>query len=152
MSTTTSAAYALLKGIATSNQPAGLTEGYRWENEDGEPLPDEPAPFAFGTFAVDRQQLIAVGGGLGQNLYRYRGYFTLYVFGPKNKGLTQTSDLAETLAAHYRSYRSGDVTVWSASALPGGDGAAIKPPGLSSEVGNYFFAVCEVELTFDQIG
>ncbi len=154
--TTASAAYEICKARLLANKPAGLT-AYRWQNEEadsaGNPeLPDQPAAFAYFELVTDRGQIASFGGGRGANIYRNPAQLIGFVFIPKGKGLKPATDIAEQLAALFRSYRDSDISCFDASVFPGGDGALLKPPGLNSEVGNYFWAGVEVSLFFDQVG
>lgn len=124
----------------------------RWQNEDGGPLPDEPAPFVYAEFNTERGSIAGFGGGRGNNLYRNPARIEAYVFVPKGEGLDRAESIAEQIATLFRSYRDQHISCFDASVYPGGDGAELTPPGLSSEVGNYFWAACEVSLHFDQIG
>lgn len=124
----------------------------RWQNEDGDPLPDQPAAFVYTEFLTDPAQLVSFGGGRGANRYRNPARIDSYVFVPRGEGLDQAELIAEQIAALFRSYRDSDIQCFEATVYPGGDGASLKPPGLSSEVENYFWAVAEISLFFDQIG
>jgi hypothetical protein len=117
-------------------------------------LPDIPAPFVHIEFDNDGpgNGPTAFGGGRGQNLYRNQASVVAYVFVPKGEGLNEADSIAEQVAALFRSYRDTTISCSSAHAYPGGNGADIKPPGLDSEVGNYFYAIAEASLNFDQIG
>ncbi len=152
--TTASQAYGALRTRLEESAPIynGALIILRWQNEDGGPLPDDPAPFVYGEFITERGRLAGFGGGRGRNLYRNPAVFDLYVFVPRGVGLAPASDLAESIAVLFRSFRSEHVSCFDASVLPGGDGADLKPPGLSSEVGNYFWASVEVSLFYDQVG
>jgi hypothetical protein len=130
---------------------------FRWQNEamdsqGNTELPDTPAPFAYVEFITDRASLVSFGGGRGNNLHRNPAMLVAYVFVPKDEGLDEAESIAEQIAALFRSHRDSDVSCFEASVMPGGDGAMLKPPGLTSDVGNYFYAVTEVSLHFDQIG
>lgn len=152
--TTVVQAYKVLRGIMA----AGITDvPIRWQNENDDSqgnrrLPDEPSPFVYVEFLTDPGDLVAFGGGPGANLYRHPGRLEIYCFVPRGVGLIPAIDLAERCATLYRSYRDDDVLCTVATAYPGGDGATIQPPGISSEVANYFYAVTEVDLKFDLIG
>jgi hypothetical protein len=153
--TTATQAYSLLRARLEANAPtySGALIPLRWQNEDGGPLPDTPAPFIYCEFIAERAgPPVSFGAGRGANTYRNPAVFDAFVFVPKGWGLTPATDIAESVAALFRSYRDGDVSCFDASVMPGGDGASLKPPGLSSEVGNYFWAAVEVSLHFDQIG
>jgi hypothetical protein len=123
----------------------------RWQNE-ATPLPDTPSPFVYSEFLTGRGRIAGFGGGRGCNLYRNPATFTAYVFVPKDSGLDDAEAIAEQVAALFRSYRDDSISCFDATVHPGGDGAELKPPGLASVVGNYFYAVAEISLHFDQIG
>lgn len=148
--TTATQAFTVIRTRLEANQPSGL--GLRWQNEDGEALPDTPAPFAYIEFLTDPAFLASFGGGRSANRYRNRARITAYVFVPRGQGLTVATDYAEQVATVFRSYRDADISCFDASVYPGGNGADIKPPGLDSAVDNYFYAVAEISLFFDQIG
>jgi hypothetical protein len=149
--TTASAAYAVIRARLEANTPAGLT-ALRWQNEDGAALPDTPAAFAYTEFLTDPATLVSFGGGVGANRYRNPARIECFIFVPRGQGLTVATDLAEQVASVFRGFRDADISCFEASVFPGGDGASIKPPGLSSEVDNYFWAVAEVSLFFDLVG
>lgn len=115
-------------------------------------LPDTPAPFVYTEIIVRRGGVSSYGAGRGGNTYRNPLEVTSYVFVPKDEGLSEAESIAEQIAALLRSYRSGDVSLFDATVQPGGDGADLTPPGLTSDVGNYFWAVCDCTGFFDQIG
>lgn len=122
-----------------------------YPNEDNL-LPDTPVAFAYVDFLTDPAFIATYGGGLRKNVYRNRGTADIYVFVPKGSGLKVATDQAETIAAILRSYRSGDFTAFGATVFPGGDGAALTPSGLRSPVNNYWAAICQVDMFFDQVG
>ncbi|MPZ41308.1 MAG: hypothetical protein GEU95_25330 [Rhizobiales bacterium] len=134
--------------LDAQGQPVPL----RWQNEDGEPLPDDPAPFVYTEVLTGRAALAGFGGGRGNNLYRNPLLVDVYVFVPKGEGLDQAEQIAEQIAVLFRSYRDDVVSLFDATVYPGGDGADLKPPGLTSEVGNYAYCAVEVTGHFDQIG
>lgn len=148
---TASAVFAILKARLEANKPNGLGD-LRWQNEDGSALPDTPAAFAYTEFLADRAAIAGFGGGRGNNLYRNPGRLVVYVFVPRGQGLAAATDLAESAAAVFRSYRDSSVSCFEATVYPGGDGAALSPPGIGSEANNYFYAVAEISLFFDLIG
>ncbi len=130
---------------------------FRWQNEAADSqgeveLPDTPSPFVYVEFNADRGTLASFGGGRGANRYRNPARLEAYVFVPKGEGLDEAEAIAEQIAVLFRSYRDADISCFDASVYPGGDGEELKPKGISSEVGNYFWACCEVSLFFDQIG
>lgn len=133
---------------------SGITIPLRWQGEDGGPLPDTPAAFAFVVFNNDGAGggPAAFGGGRGANLYRNRALVEAFVFAPNGEGLPVAMAYAETIAARMRSYRDTAISCFSADVVPVGEGSKITPPGLTSEVSLYMCAVAMIELTFDQIG
>jgi hypothetical protein len=152
--TTASEAYGALRSVIEGG--AGLPP-LRWQNEDEDStgavaLPDTPAPFLYSDFYVDSGEQVGFGGGRFANVYRNPAWLDVYVFVPKGWGLTWATDTAESVAQLLRSYRDDLVSVIAASVRPGGDGASLRPPGLPSEVSNYFWAATEVRLFFDTIG
>ncbi len=151
MSTTTTQAQA---AIRAQIEAGSISFPLYWQGEDAPILPDVPATFAFIIFNNEGsgRAPAAYGGGRGANLYRNRGTVEAYVFAPNGEGLAVATDAAEVIAAQLRSFRSGDISCFSADVIPVGPGSSISPPGLSSEVSNYQCAVAEIALSFDQIG
>ncbi len=152
--TTTSEAFNVLKGVLKGDS---TLPPIRWQNEDEDSqgnvrLPDIPAPFLYAEFLTEPSVLASFGGGRYRNRYRTPGRLEIYVFVPKGWGLVPATDYAEQAASLLRSYRDDIVSCSTATVYPGGDGAALKPPGLPSEVSNYFWSVAEVDLFFDLIG
>src|SRR4029077_12896390 len=146
--TTTSEAYRALRGLLEA-EPS--LPPLRWQNEDEDStgavaLPDTPAPFLYTTFETEPAELVSFGGGRYANRYRNPARLDVFVFIPKGWGLTYATDYAETAAALFRSYRDSEISCFAATVYPGGDGAALRPPGLPSEVSNYFWAATEVDL------
>ena len=151
--TTASQAYTVLRGILE----AGMSIPLRWQNEDADSqgsttLPDTPTAFAYTEFNTDSAELVSYGGGRGANRYRNRAHLDIYVFVPRGWGMTYATDYAEQAAALFRSYRDDDVSCFGASVYPGGDGAELQPPGMRSEVTNYYYAAASVDLWYDLIG
>jgi hypothetical protein len=156
--TTATQAFNALRTVLTA-APAildahGNTLPFRFQNEDGGPMPDMPAAFAYVIFDVQGagQGPVAFGGGRFQNTYRNQALLTVYVFVPAGEGLAIAADLAEQVAARTRSYRDADVSCFAASVHPYGHGSALAPPGMNSEVNSYYAAVAETVLHYDQIG
>jgi hypothetical protein len=152
--TTAKEAYAALRTILEAEP--GLPP-LRWQNDDEDStgavnLPATPAPFLYTVFDTRPAELVAFGGGRYANVYRNPALLEVFVFIPKGWGLSYALDYAETAASLFRSYRDDAVSCFAASVYPGGDGATLKPPGLPSEVSNYFWSVAEVDLYFDQRG
>ncbi len=152
--TTASGAFAVIKSRL---EGGGLSVPLRWQNEDKDStgqveLPDTPTTFIYSEFLTDPSRLVSFGGGRGSNRYRNPARFVSYVFVPKGDGLAIATNKAEAVAALFRSYRDSDISCFDATVYPGGDGASLKPPGLNSEVNNYFWACCETRLFFDLIG
>jgi hypothetical protein len=131
---------------------SGAPVPMRWQNEDAGPLPDEPAPFIYTEFLVERGSIAGFGSGRGGNTYRNPARIEAYVFVPRGQGLDRAETIAEQIAALFRSYRDEHISCFDATVYPGGDGAMLTPPGLTSDVGNYFWASVEVSLHFDQVG
>ena len=151
MSTTATQAQA---AIRSQIEAGSIAFPLYWQGEDAPILPDDPTTFAFIIFNNEGsgRSPIAYGGGRGANLYRNNATVEAYVFAPNGEGLAVAADAAETIAAQLRSFRSGDVSCFSADVIPVGPGSSISPPGFSSEVSNYQCAVAEIALHFDQIG
>lgn len=154
--TTAAQAYAVVRARLEANVPAGLS-ALRWQDEEADSngeveLPEVPAAFAYTEFLAERSAAIEIGSGRGGNRHRNPGRLDVYVFAPKGQGVAVPLALADAIATLYRPFRSGGVSCVSATSYPGGDGAELTPKGLSSEVGNYFWALCEVELYFDLTG
>jgi hypothetical protein len=129
----------------------------RWQNENADsqsnaPLPDVPAPFIFTEVLTERSRIVAFGGGVGANLHRNPLVVNAFVFVPRGWGLDTAEAIAEQVGNLLRSYRDGVVSFFEATVYQGGDGADIKPAGLESEVGNYFWAGCEAFGHYDRIG
>ena len=141
-------AYAALKARAVDN--LGSLPLY-WQDEVNT-LPDTPAAFAYFELITSQAEIAGFGGGRGANLYRNPSEWLAFVFVPHGQGLAVALAQAETIAALYRSYRTGDVSCFAASVQPMGEGADLIPPGLRSAVGNYACALVVVDLYFDQTG
>lgn len=154
MTTASQARVVVRTRIETGNvvDSASVPVPLRWQNEQGEPLPDVPAPFVYTEVLTDPGSLVGFGGGRSANLYRNPACIYSYVFVPRGSGLVEAEHIAEQIAALFRSYRDSDISCFDASVIPGGDGEQLKPPGLDNEVGNYFYAVAEINIYFDQIG
>lgn len=145
----------LLSGNIIDSQSRPVPLRFQNENEDSQgnaSLPSDPSPFIYWEFLTEQAGIAGFGGGRGNNLYRNPARIDAYVFVTRGQGLDEAELVAEQVAVLFRSYRDNDISCFDATVYPGGDGASLKPPGLSSEVGNYFWAVTEVNLHFDQIG
>lgn len=159
--TTAVQAYAAIRSLIEVNKPAAVT-AMRWQDEAQDSngnvsLPDTAATFIYTEFLADKSFVIERGGGVGSLRNRSPAHVDIFVLTPKGQGLTTgdgsgSLDIAEAIAAFIRSYRLNGVTVESATAYPGGDGASLAPKGLSSAVDAYFWSAVEVELYFDTIG
>ncbi|MFC3071489.1 hypothetical protein [Shinella pollutisoli] len=153
MTTVTQARQAVRARIEAGNVAFdGVPVPLRWQNEDCGPLPDDPAPFVYVEFLNEGSSIVAYGGGRCANTHRNRCRVEVYAFVPKGWGLDAAESIAEQIATLLRSHRDQHVSCFDATVIPGGDGAMLTPPGLQSEVGNYFWAACEVSLFFDQTG
>lgn len=149
--TTAAQAFAIIKAHIIANKPAKV-ECLRFQNEDGDPLPDEAAPFIYTEFLTDRGSIAAFGGGRMNNRYRNPARIEAYIFVKRGDGNAVALEIAEQFATIFRSYRDADISCFDASVLPGGDGADLKPKGITSRVSNYFYACVEVSLFYDLIG
>jgi hypothetical protein len=131
---------------------SGITIPLRWQAEAAT-LPDTPAAFAYIEFIAAGGAISGYGAGRGANRYRQRGRVEAYVFTPNGAGLATALTHAETIAARLRSYRSGDLSCFGAVVHPGGHGASASPPGLSrNALNDYWYAVAEIDMFYDQIG
>lgn len=152
--TTALGAFNAIRARLEANAPtyAGQPVPLRWQNENGDPIPDVPAPFIYLEFLAYDGQLASFGSGRTAN--RYRNYATIeaYVFVPRGWGVSDALTIAEQVGAAFRSYRDTDISCFDATVYPGGSGASIKPPGMDSEVGNYDYAAAQISLFYDQIG
>jgi hypothetical protein len=161
MSMTAGEAFGVLRALIEANTPAAVT-ARRWQNERLDSngvaaLPDIAATFIYSEFLADRSSAIEKSGGRGSIRYRNPAMLEIFVLVPKGTGLvnnggTGALQLAEVLAAVFRGYSLAGLSVKSATAYPGGDGAALKPKGIDSGVDRYFWAAVEIELYFDLIG
>lgn len=159
--TTAPEAYSALKALVEASVPADVT-ALRWQDQDADSngaveLPETPATFIYSEFLAARSGVIERGGGRGALRHRNPAELVIYVFTPRGRGLVRGDgsgalEIAEALAAVFRAYDLGGIKVTSATAFPGGDGAALKPRGLDSAVDAYFWAAVEVDLYFDLIG
>jgi hypothetical protein len=136
---------------------ANVTISTHWPGEDSPPLPTDangaPLPFAYIDFRVSRGFLAGFGGGLGRNLYRHEDCdLFLWVAVPKGRGMKYATDLAETIAPFFRSYRDADILCTDATVMPAEDGANLQPPGVQSSVDLYYVAAVAVTVQFDLVG
>lgn len=152
--TTASGAYNVIRARIENNVPLsqGVPVPVRWQNEDAVPLPDVPAPFVYVEFNPDPASLVSFGGGQTSNRYRNPAVIDAYCFVPRGWGLVAATDLAEMIATLFRSYRDADISCFDATVYPLGSGSSVKPPGLDSEVDNYYVATTQITLFFDLIG
>lgn len=153
--TTASQAFAVIRARLEANVPTvqGAAVPLRWQGSTGDPLPDEPAPFIYIEMNTDPGSLVSFGGGRTSNRYRNPAVIDAYCFTPSSWGDPQYAmDIAEQVAALFRSYRDADISCFDASVFPLGEGASIKPPGLNSEVDNYYAASAQISLFFDLVG
>ena len=132
---------------------ASITIPLYWSNEHIE-LPDEPTAFAFVVFDNDGPGRGPASFGDGINGNRWRNYARVeaFVFVPRGSSADLADDHAESIAARLRSFRDNDISCFGAAVRETVPGHDLKPPGLDSEVGNYWCAIAEVDLFFDQIG
>lgn len=154
--TTTAGAYRAVKARLTTGV-TGISIPLRFDGEEYGPLSDTPSAFAYIVFDNEGSGggPAAIGGGRGHNLYRSGVSLMALVFWPQGQGLEVGLDIAETIAARMRSFRSADISCFSADVRPSiEDGSRMAPPGLSrsNAVNNYQCAIVDVFLTFDQVG
>ncbi len=149
--TTVSAAIAAIRTRIEANTPTRVIGHLRWQNEDADPLPEVPAPFLYTEIDPDKQYIAGFGGGAGGNLWRTPARANCFAFVPRGEGIASATDLAETVAALFRGYRSGDLQCFGATVYPVGTGGA-GVPGLANEADNYYAAVAEIEMHFDLVG
>lgn len=153
--TTASDAYGVIRSVIEANVPNdqnGRPIDLRFYGDQAPLLPSIPQPFAFILFDASRASVIEVGGGRGANRHRNPGIAAIYLFVPQDWTLKVATDLAESIATLFRSYRQNGVSCESATVYPGGLGSQMKPPGTDSEVDNYMWACCEIEFYFDLTG
>lgn len=122
-----------------------------WQDEGGA-LPDTPAPFVYFHLEMDRAEFIEMGGGRGSNLFRAPGELQCFVFTPRDTGLADALPYAEHVAAAFRSFRDGDVSIGTAVPQPVGDNTPLTPPGMTSPVNNYSCCIVALPIHFDQVG
>lgn len=145
---TFSQAYDAVKArLESGSLPFPLT----WQNEDME-MSDAPGVFAYTEIIVEDAEFAAFGGGRGLNTQRNFCRIDIYLFAPRGQGLKVATDAAEQAATLLRSYRDTVISCFSATVKPGGDGADLKPPGMSTTVDSYYWARATVDMYFDQIG
>lgn len=152
------------QAIRTRLQSAGLTVNgqplpLRFQNEEADslgsvPLPAEPSPFAYVEFVAERPFVASYGGGRGSNRYRNPARIEGYVFVRKGDGLDVAEQIAEQIAALFRSHRDEVVSCFEAGVFAGGDASVLQPRNISNaiDLNAYFYAAFEVSLFFDQIG
>jgi hypothetical protein len=151
--TTASAAIAALR---TRLEAANIGKPLRWQNEDGVPLPDVPAPFVHGEFHFDQAFLQGFGAGRGGNLWRNQGVLELFAFVPRGQGLKVSTDLAETIAAIYRGHIDNDVSCFAVSVRPGTYSTKVDASAMlgtqQNVADNYFWTCVQVQFFYDQVG
>ncbi len=153
--TTASTAHAVFRSVidGATITDNGSAVPLRYYGDNNDDLPDVPTPFVYVVFDAFKAEVIEMGGaGRGSNRHRNFGTCDAFVFVPKGTGMKRATDIAETIAALFRSYRLNGVTCETATVFPGGNGSDIKPDGMDSEVGNYLWAGCQIEFYHDVIG
>jgi hypothetical protein len=117
-------------------------------------LPDEPT--AFGYFVFDNEGPgmgpASFGDGIFANRWRNQVRIEVFVFVPQGTGSDVADDHAEAICARLRSYRDNTISCFGAAVREAISGQRMNPSGLNSEVGNYWCAIAEIDLHFDQIG
>jgi hypothetical protein len=158
--TTAAQAFGAIRARLEASPPhdsAGTPVFFRWQGEDEDSLgrsdlPSVPAPFVYTEFLAEGGAIAGFGGGRGKNLYRNRAVVVCHVFVPRGWGLAEAATIAEAVAMTFRSYRDEHVSCFDATVYPGAARSEIKPPGVESEVTNYYWASVEVSLHYDLIG
>ena len=156
--TTASQAFAVIRSVIEGDPPEdGATWGSAavqllWYGDPNQIIPDFPAPFGFTLFEAGVSGVIERGGGSGQLRHRNPAAAEFFVCTPKDSGQQRGTDIAEQVAALFRSYNESGVTVENATVYPSVDGSQLKPPGADTDVGNYLVAACGIEFRFDLIG
>lgn len=141
------AAYAAIQARAIS-QITGIS--LLWQDE-GNVLPDTPAPFVYFELVTESGGFIEIGGGRGANRHRHNAELHAYVMVPRGNGLTYGLTRAEPVAAAFRSYRGAGISCSGGTVHPVGEGESLTPPGLSSAAGNYACVMVAIPLYFDQV-
>ncbi len=151
---TSEQAFDVIRTRLDGNKPVynSVTLASRWPNETDTPLPATPIPFIYTEFLTDPADLVSAGGGRGNNRYRHSGRIVTYVFVPMGYGEKAAMNIADQVAAVFRSYRDTTISCFSATPYPGGEGQKLAPPGIGSAVTSYWCAFVEVEMFFDLIG
>lgn len=139
--TTVATVHAAIKSRLAAQLPAVT---FRYQNETA-PLPDTPATYVFVELIVIRQFLAGYGSGRFGNLYRNEGFIQALVLVPiSTAGVDAGLQLAEQVAAVFRSYRDTDISCFDAT---------VRPEFGRTEEGNYaHIASVEASILFDQIG
>jgi len=154
MSTDIVDAFDAIQALVAGNPPEDLSGSpltLCWQNEDNA-LPDEPAPFVYFELTTDRGEFIELGGGRGSNRFRHIAELHAYLFVPRGLGLKAGLQMAEPIAALFRSYKGGGIVCEGASVHPAGEGEALVPPGAEGLAGNYSAVIVAIPLHFDQVG
>jgi len=123
-----------------------------YHGDDAPDLPATPATFGYVMVNNEGSNLVAFGGGRGNNVYRNRVRVEVFVFSPIGLGPETVANEAEMVAAQLRSYRDNVISCFSSDVIPIGPGATLSVPGLNNEVNNYQCALVESIIMFDQIG
>lgn len=122
----------------------------RWPNE-GETIPDEPAPFAFTEVIAEDAFYAGFGGGRGANLQRTPGRIECHILAARGTGTEDGEGWAEDICALFRSYRDGTISCFAAEVFPPLEG----PPftGGAAGSGNYkHVATAVIDFHFDRTG
>jgi hypothetical protein len=143
------------QAVQTRLVDSSITIPIYWQNEQqGNELPDEPTPFAFAVFDNDGPGFgpASFGDGILANRWRNVVRLEVFVFVPQGTGADQADDYAEAICARLRSYRDNTISCFGAHVRETTSGAAITPAGINSAAGNYWCAVAEIDMFFDQVG
>ena len=139
--------------VDAGGNPVPLRWQFERKDSNGSPtLPDDPAAFVYTEFLVEEGAFVEHGRGRGYNRFRNFARALSWIFVPQDSGLDEAELIANQIANLLRSYKDAAITCEKADVLPGGDGASLVPPGMTSEVGEYSWAACETMLFFDLIG
>lgn len=95
-----------------------------WPNE-GTDVPDA-APWVHIEIHGEDEKIMAFGGGRGANEFDWIGRIEAHVMVPRQEGTGRAVDLADQIAAIFRSQRFSGVSCWTApmteAAVKAGDG------------------------------
>lgn len=144
--TTISEARAAVKTILTAGSPIPI----KWPNEYFV-LPDDLGAFGYAMFTKVRDPYVAsFGGGRMNNRYRNELCLEVFVFVSSGSAVEPALSYGEMIATLLRSYRDDDISVFAVSVSELGPGSGLKLQDI--DAGNYYAAVVEAFMHFDEIG